>query len=57
MGFDRMLVNGRWLHGRSSQIMDDVDPYTKDVQVRIPFAEFTTADWVLVQHKPVRYRF
>jgi aldehyde dehydrogenase (NAD+) len=38
-GFDRMLLNGRWTHGRSGQSVDDVDPYTNHVLLRIPLAD------------------
>src|SRR6185503_19847527 len=43
-GFDRMLLNGRWTHGRSGQSFDDVDPYTTDVFVRIPLADQADLD-------------
>ena len=35
-GFDRMLLNGRWTHGRSGQSVEDSDPYTNDALLRIP---------------------
>src|SRR3954462_9119401 len=37
-GLDRMLLNGRWLHGRSGHTLDDVDPYTNESLLRIPLA-------------------
>jgi aldehyde dehydrogenase (NAD+) len=37
-GLDRMLLNGRWLHGRSGQTLEDVDPYSNEVLLRIPLA-------------------
>ena len=38
-GFDHMLVNGMWRHGRDSRVAEDLDPYTNDVLVRIPLAD------------------
>src|SRR5688500_4390511 len=38
-GFDRMLLNGRWMHGGSGQSVEDVDPYTDEVLLRIPLAD------------------
>ena len=38
-GFDRMLLNGRWTHGGSGQSVEDVDPYTEEVLLRIPLAD------------------
>ncbi len=43
-GFDRMLLNGRWTHGRSGQSFEDVDPYTNDVLLRIPLADQADLD-------------
>ena len=43
-GFDRMLLNGRWTHGRSGQSVEDVDPYTNDVLLRIPLADQADLD-------------
>jgi aldehyde dehydrogenase (NAD+) len=37
-GFDRMLVDGRWRHGRSGHTADDMDPYTNQVLLRLPLA-------------------
>ena len=37
-GFDRILLNGRWTHGRGGESLEDVDPYTNDVLLRIPLA-------------------
>jgi hypothetical protein len=42
--FDLILLNGRWTHGRSGQSMDDVDPYTNDVLLRIPLADQADLD-------------
>jgi hypothetical protein len=65
-GFDRMLLNGRWTHGGSGQSVDDLDPYSNEVLLRIPLAdqadlddaeEFTTVHWISVQHEPVPYPF
>lgn len=38
-GFDKMLWNGKWRHGKSGRSADDRDPYTNDVLVRIPLAD------------------
>ena len=43
-GFDRMLLNGRWTHGRSGQSLEDVDPYTNEVLLRIPLADQADLD-------------
>jgi acyl-CoA reductase-like NAD-dependent aldehyde dehydrogenase len=43
-GLDRMLLNGRWTHGRSGQSFEDVDPYTNDVLLRIPLADQADLD-------------
>ena len=43
-GFDRMLLNGRWTHGRSGQSFEDVDPYANDVLLRIPLADQADLD-------------
>ena len=37
-GFDQMLVNGAWRHGRG-KLLEDRDPYTNDVLVGIPLAD------------------
>jgi hypothetical protein len=54
-GFDRMLLNDGWKHGRSGQIAEDVDPYTNEVLLWIE--EFTTVHWISLQHEPVAYPF
>src|SRR4051812_18341812 len=38
-GLDCMLLNGRWTHGLSGQSVEDVDPYTNEVLLRIPLAK------------------
>ena len=38
-GFDKMLLNGKWRHGKSGRVADDLDPYTNEVLVRIPLAD------------------
>lgn len=43
-GFDRMLLNGRWTHGRGGESVEDVDPYTNDVLLRIPLADQADLD-------------
>jgi acyl-CoA reductase-like NAD-dependent aldehyde dehydrogenase len=43
-GFDRMLLNGRWTHGGSGQSVEDVDPYTNEVLLRIPLADQADLD-------------
>ena len=43
-GFDRMLLNGRWTHGRSGKSVEDVDPYTNEVLLRIPLADQADLD-------------
>ena len=43
-GFDRMLLNGCWTHGRSGESVEDVDPYTNDVLLRIPLADYADLD-------------
>jgi aldehyde dehydrogenase (NAD+) len=43
-GFDRMLLNGRWTHGGGGQSVDDVDPYTNEVLLRIPLADQADLD-------------
>ncbi len=43
-GFDNMLVNGMWRHGRDSRVAEDLDPYTNDVLVRIPLADARDLD-------------
>jgi aldehyde dehydrogenase (NAD+) len=43
-GFERMLLNGRWTHGGSGQSIDDVDPYTNEVLLRIPLADEADLD-------------
>src|SRR5689334_18035050 len=37
-GFDRMLLNGTWRHGKEGQVMEDRNPYTNEILVRIPLA-------------------
>ena len=43
-GFDRMLLNGRWTHGRSGQSIEDVDPYTGDALLQFPLADQADLD-------------
>ena len=43
-GFDRMPLNGRWTHGGSGQSLEDVDPYTNEVLLRIPLADQADLD-------------
>ena len=38
-GFDTMLVNGTWRRGGGGRVVEDRDPYTDDVLVRIPLAD------------------
>jgi hypothetical protein len=42
-GFDCMLLNGRWTHGGSGQSVEDVDPYTNEVLLRIRLADDMSA--------------
>src|SRR4051812_37092072 len=39
-GFDKMLLAGEWRTGRSSRIVQDLDPYTDDVLVEVRQADF-----------------
>src|SRR5688500_17736941 len=43
-GFDRMLLNGRWRHGGSGQSVEDVNPCTNEVLLRIPLADQADLD-------------
>ena len=43
-GFDKMLLNGTWRHGRDGRTADDLDPYTNEVLVRIPLANEQDVD-------------
>jgi aldehyde dehydrogenase (NAD+) len=43
-GFDRVLVNGTWRHGSEGQVMEDRDPYTNEILVRIPLANAQDLD-------------
>jgi aldehyde dehydrogenase (NAD+) len=36
--FDRMLIGAEWRSGRSGKMLDDVDPYSAEVLLRIPSA-------------------
>lgn len=37
-GLDQMLLNGRWRHGRSGKMSEDIDPYTNEVLVSFQLA-------------------
>ena len=49
-GFDRVLVNGTWRHGSEGHVMEDRDPYTNEILVRI------CSDEVWFPGKPPRQR-
>ncbi len=36
--FDRLLINGKWRHGKGAKILRDINPYSGDVLVEIPHA-------------------
>lgn len=38
-GFDRMPLNGQWRGGRSGRVLEDRDPYSDNMLVRIPLAD------------------
>ena len=37
-GLDKMLINGKWRHGSSDRISDNLNPYTNEVLLRLPLA-------------------
>jgi aldehyde dehydrogenase (NAD+) len=43
-GFDRMPIGGQWREGRWPEFLDDIDPYTREVLVRIKMAEQSDLD-------------
>ena len=54
-GFDTMLVDGTWRRGGGDRVVEDRDPYTDDVLVRIPVAQ-ASGTWMRPTAPPRRRR-